>query len=129
MDSNRTYNKKLKPNAQSLRKNMTEEERILWYQFLRMLSIHFYRQRVIGNYIVDFYCPKAKLVIELDGSQHYSEDGLAYDARRDTYLRENGLTILRVSNLEIRKNLSGVADLILQHLPAGTGIVHSIDEI
>lgn len=117
MENRKPYQSKLKPNAQSLRKNMTEEERILWYQFLKKLSIQFYRQRVIGNYIVDFYCPLANLVIELDGSQHYSEEGMAYDRKRDAFLKQNGLNVLRIPNNEIRKNLEGVAQEILWYLP------------
>ena len=117
MENNHNYNRNLKHNAQSLRKNMTEEERILWYQFLRKLSVPFYRQRTIGSYIVDFYCPRAKLVIELDGSQHFSEEGLAYDAKRDAFLKGLGLTILRIPNNEIRRNLRGVADEILRLVP------------
>lgn len=118
-----TYNKKLKSNAQTLRKNMTEEERILWYHFLNKLSIHFYRQRIIGNYIADFYCPKAKLVIELDGSQHFSDEGIAYDQSRDAFLQSKGLTVLRIPNNEIRYHLESVAEAILQYLPSDTIVV------
>lgn len=118
-----TYNKKLKSNAQTLRKNMTEEERILWYHFLNKLSIHFYRQRIIGKYIADFYCPKAKLVIELDGSQHFSDEGMAYDKNRDAFLQSKGLTVLRIPNNEIRYHLENVAEAILQYLPSDTTVV------
>ncbi len=123
MNANRTYNKALKSNAQSLRKNMTAEEHILWYQFLSKLSVRFYRQRIIGNYIADFYCPKARLVIELGGSRHYDERGLAYDAKRDAFMAENNMTVLRIPNNEVRNNMTGVADMILEYMPKGTGLV------
>ena len=83
---NEAYNKKLVPNSRTLRKNMTKEERHLWYDFLRGYPVKFTRQKVIGPYIVDFYCPKADLVIELDGSQHFTEDGLQKDAQRTVFL-------------------------------------------
>lgn len=79
---NKTNNPKLTANAQELRKNMTKEERHLWYNFLKELPITINRQKVIGNYIVDFYCADAKVVIELDGSQHFEEHGKEYDAKR-----------------------------------------------
>ena len=106
----------LRKNAQTLRRNMTSEERHLWYDFLKPLPQTVNRQKVIGSYIVDFYCASAKLVIELDGSQHYTEDGKVADAQRDTYLRSLGLTILRYSNLDIQQNFEGVCTDILQHL-------------
>lgn len=120
MNQNHPWNLKLKPTARALRKNMTEEERILWYHFLKKLSVPVYRQKIIGNYIADFYCPAAKLVIELDGSQHYSAQSLTYDAKRDAFMKDNGLTVLRIPNNEIHRNLPGVADAILQLLPKNT---------
>lgn len=98
--------------AQSLRKNATKEERHLWYDFLRSHPLQFKRQRVIGNYIVDFYCDKVKLVIELDGSQHYENDAQAYDAERTTFLNSFDITVLRFSNLDIQENFDGVCAAI-----------------
>ena len=89
-------NKELVPVAKQLRKNMTKEERHLWYDFLRSYPLHIYRQRVLGKYIVDFYCAKAKLVIELDGSQHYDEENMKKDAERTTFLDGYGLKVIRI---------------------------------
>ena len=102
--------------AQSLRKNMTKEERHLWYDFLKQLPVTVHRQKVIGTYIVDFYCHQAKLVIEIDGSQHYEEAGQNNDRRRDEFLRGLGLSVLRFSNHEIHQNFEGVCSSILQRL-------------
>ena len=88
------HNKALVPLAQELRKNMTKEERRLWYNFLRHYPIRFTRQKVIDHYIVDFYCAKAKLIIELDGSQHYSEEAQQKDAVRTAALEQYGLTVI-----------------------------------
>ena len=79
---NKTNNYRLTGNAKALRKNMTKEERHLWYDFLKTLPFTINRQKVIGMYIVDFYCAEAKLVIELDGSQHYSDGGQQTDKKR-----------------------------------------------
>ena len=106
------YNKSLKANAANLRKNMTEEERKLWYDFLRGFSVRFYRQKIIGRYIVDFYCAKAKLVIELDGSQHYTREGEESDEIRTRYLKAYGIKILRFSNLDISTNFKWVCQTI-----------------
>ena len=114
---NTSHNPALTKNAQQLRRNMTKEERRLWYDFLKNLPILFHRQKVIGNYIVDFYCAKAKLVIELDGSQHYEDKGIEKDRERDCFLQELGLTVLRFSNLEINQNFQGVCESILSFLP------------
>ena len=95
---------------------MTKEEKHLWYDFLKNLPITVNRQKVIGNYIVDFYCAKANIAIELDGSQHYFEQGLQKDAVRDEYLNLLGIEVLRYSNLDIKKNFSGVCDDILKHI-------------
>ena len=113
-------NQKLTANSQALRKNMTKEERHLWYDCLRRLSIPFHRQKTIGVYIVDFYCDKAKLIIELDGSQHFEETGIAKDQRRDNALKNMGYTILRYANSDIHKNFEGVCMDILNHLPKET---------
>ncbi len=113
---NQTNNPRLRPFAQKLRREMTREERHLWYDFLCRLPVAFRRQRVIGPYIVDFYCASAALVIELDGSQHYEEAGLSADQERDSYLSGQGLHVLRYSNLDINRNFDGVCEDIMKHL-------------
>lgn len=106
-------NKRIVPTARMLRKNMTKEERRLWYDFLSLYSIRFTHQKVLGKYIADFYCGAAKLVIELDGSQHYSEKGENYDKERTQYLKDNfGITVIRISNLDIMNNFYGVCTYI-----------------
>lgn len=105
-------NNNLLPNARKLRKEMTRHEKHLWYDFLRHYPVKIYKQRIIGNYIVDFYCASAKLVIELDGSQHYTEDGMDSDAVRDEYMKGLGLKVLRFSNADIDRNFSGVCAVI-----------------
>ena len=109
-------NSSLQENAHSLRKDMTKEERHLWYDFLKHLSVPVKRQVIFGNYIVDFYCPRVKTVIELDGSQHYAEAALIYDRKRDDYLASLGLLVLRYTNLDICRNFRGVCDHILSEL-------------
>ena len=103
-------NRSLKQPARELRKNMTDAERKLW-AYIRRKQIHgrqFYRQFVIGNYIVDFYCPKAKLVIEVDGGQHFTEEGKESDRNRDLYLERLALRVLRFNNREVLTNIEGV---------------------
>ena len=95
-----------------LRKNMTKEERHLWYDFLRGHPARFSRQKVLGKYIADFYSAKAKLVIELDGSGHYTEEGRQYDRERTAFLEEYGLSIIRIPNTEIHENFKGACDYI-----------------
>ncbi len=95
---------------------MTKEERHLWYDFLKKLPITVHRQKVVGCYILDFYCAEQKLAIELDGSQHYEKTGSCKDAERDAYLREQGITVLRYSNLEILRQFDDVCADILKHL-------------
>ena len=109
-------NPKLTAFAKELRKNMTRQERHLWYDFLKTLPLTVHRQKVIGPYIVDFYIAGKKLVIELDGSQHYSIPGKQADAVRDGYLREQGLTVLRYSNSDVDRDFPGVCGDILAHL-------------
>ena len=113
---NATNNPKLKPFAQKLRQTMTKEERHLWYDFLKQQSVTFHRQKVIGPYIVDFYCAAAKLVIELDGSQHFAEAGASDDRQRDEYLTGLGLQVVRYANNEVMQNFSGVCEDILRRL-------------
>ena len=106
------HNKSLIPYARNLRKNLTKEERHLWYDFLRSYPTKFLRQKVLGKYIVDFYCAEAKLVIELDGSQHYEDQGIEYDKKRMAYLEEYGIRVLRIANNEVNQNFSGVCEYI-----------------
>ncbi len=113
---NTLYNSKLTANSKKLRRNMTKEERHLWYDFLRELPEMVHRQKAIGPYIVDFYIASAKIVIELDGSQHYEEPGQEQDQMRDQYLNENGIFVLRYSNADINRNFQGVCEDILKNL-------------
>lgn len=105
-------NKELKPLSQNLRKHSTKEENLLWYNFLRQYKPQFRRQYVIGNYIVDFYCHKAKLVVELDGSQHCESKNMEYDQTRTIYLESQGLYVLRLSNLDVMRQFGNVCDYI-----------------
>ena len=106
------YNTKLTPVSRHLRKEMTPQEKHLWYDFLRNYPVKFYRQRVIKNFIVDFYCSQAKLVIELDGSQHYTEQGIAHDNERTIIFESLGLRVVRFSNVDIDKNFNIVCHMI-----------------
>ena len=108
----RKHNSKLSANARVLRKDMTPEERHLWYDFLRLYPVRFLRQKVIDAYIVDFYCSRARLVIELDGSQHYEEKGLLRDKIRTGKIENRNLTVLRIPNNEINQNFEGVCEYI-----------------
>ncbi|PLS32025.1 hypothetical protein Uis1B_0117 [Bifidobacterium margollesii] len=98
----------LTPYAQQLRKNMTREERKLWFGFFRSLPLTINRQKVIGPYIVDFYCAKARLVIELDGSQHYQIPGKRSDSRRDAFLRNQSMEVARYPNNEVNHHFEAV---------------------
>jgi very-short-patch-repair endonuclease len=104
----RKHNKNIVPFAKELRKNMTKEEKHLWYDFLREYPVKFTRQKVLGKYIADFYCAKASIVIELDGSQHYEYLGLLNDEKRTEYLEQYGIKVIRISNLDVLKNFEGV---------------------
>ena len=106
------HNQQLVPLAKQLRREMTKEERHLWYDFLRTYPVRFLRQKVLGSYIADFYCAKAKLVIELDGSQHYEEENLLKDAQRTAFLQGYSLQVIRIANNEINRNFSGVCEYI-----------------
>ena len=106
------HNKQLVPLAKQLRKEMTKEERHLWYDFLRTHPVRFSRQKVLGKYIADFYSAEAKLVIELDGSQHYEDGNMQKDAERTAFLKDYGLTVIRIPNNEISKNFRGVCEYI-----------------
>ena len=113
---NDQYNAKLTGNAQKLRKMMTKEERHLWYDCLKRLPVTVHRQKVIGRYIVDFYVASGKIVIELDGSQHYGETGQIKDAERDAYLHSIGCTVLRYSNADVNQRFRSVCEDIYNHL-------------
>ena len=102
------YRGDLKAKAQKLRVNMTKEERHLWYDFLKGYGVNFYRQKPIGNYIADFYCARARLVIEIDGGRHYEPDEMEYDKRRTDYFNAIGISVLRFSNMDIWHNFNGV---------------------
>ena len=108
----RKYNKQLVPFAKQLRREMTKEERHLWYDFLRSYPVRFSRQKVLGKYIADFYSAEAKLVIELDGSQHYEDRNIEKDTERATFLEGYGLTVIRIPNNEVSRNFRGVCEHI-----------------
>lgn len=97
-----------------MRNNSTKQEKHIWFDFLITQSNQFYRQRVIGNYIVDFYCPTLKFVIELDGSQHYEDEAIEYDKNRTEYLEKLGVIVLRFTNREIDSNFNEVCAIIEQ---------------
>ncbi len=110
------HNKNLKSNSQNLRKNMTKEERRLWYEFLKTLPVTFNRQKIINNYIVDFYCATSKLIIELDGSQHYEEEKAIADKERDLTLNKLGFGVLRFTNRDINERFNFVCEEIYRYL-------------
>lgn len=107
-------NQSLTPRARELRKNQTKEENLLWYRFLRKYPYRFRRQYVIGNYIADFFCHRAKLVVELDGSHHYSSSEKEYDDKRTSYLESLGIKVLRFSNLDVLRQFDAVCATIDQ---------------
>ena len=104
------YNKKIVGLSQNLRKNMTKEEKHLWYDFLKDLPVTIKRQKVFENYIVDFYCDKVKIIIEIDGSQHYEESGISKDKIRDKYFESLGIKVLRYSNYDINHHFDAVCN-------------------
>ena len=106
------HNQQLVPLAKQLRKEMTKEERHLWYDFLRTYPVRFSRQKVLGRYIADFYSAEARLVIELDGSQHYEEKNREMDAERTAFLESYGLTVIRIPNNAVSGNFRGVCEYI-----------------
>ena len=106
------YKKELIPRAKELRINATKQENHLWYDFLRNYPVRFQRQKVISGFITDFYCHQARIVIELDGSQHYTQDGQAYDAERSAVLSQHGIQVLRFTNGEIDHRFQGVCEAI-----------------
>ena len=110
------YDKRLKGHSRQLRSNMTDAEKLLWSKVRKkQINGHqFYRQRIIGSYIVDFYCPKAKLIVEIDGGQHYSDEGIRRDNLRDEYMAQLGVKVLRFSDREVFENVSGVVERIYE---------------
>ena len=110
------YNKSLVSNARTLRKNMTKEEKHLWYDFLKKLPMTVNRQKNIGNYIVDFFIAQKRVVIEIDGSQHYESEHKLADKKRDSDFYALGITVLRYSNHDINRNFESVCDDILNKL-------------
>ena len=122
---NTINNPKLTRNSQTLRRNMTRHERHLWFDFLKGLSVNFNCQKVIGCYIVDFYCAAAKLIIELDGSQHFEPLGIENDKTRDEYFKSLGLTVLRYSNYDVDNNFSGVCEEILRYISTSSASLYS----
>ena len=112
------YNNKLKPFSRSPRSDMTDAEKLLWSKIRRkqLKGFQFYRQKIIGNCIADFYCPKLKLVIEVDGGQHYSAEGRESDRIRENYMRGAGITVIRFSDRDVLKNLEAVLEGIWKRL-------------
>ena len=108
----RKHNADLVSNAKTLRKNMTKEERHLWYDFLKTYPVQFKRQYSVGVYFADFYCHQARLIVELDGSQHYEPDKSEQDAQRTAYLEQQGLRVLRFSNLDVLRQFQNVCTVI-----------------
>ena len=108
----RKHNRQLIPLAKRLRREMTKEERHLWYDFLCSYPVRFSRQKVLGKYIADFYSAEAKLVIELDGSQHYEDRNIQKDTDRTAFLESYGLTVIRIPNNEVKRNFRGVCEYI-----------------
>ena len=106
------HNKELNPYIKKLRKNMTATERKLWYCFLRNYPVKFYRQRIMGEYIVDFYCSKAKVIIEVDGYFHYAEERIPYERRRTEYLNSLNFKVLRFTNANINEDFEDVCRII-----------------
>ena len=112
------YNKSLKQLSRNLRRNMTDAEKLLWSKIRgkQLKGVQFYRQKIIGNYIADFYCPKTRLVIEIDGGQHYSAEGEEKDRRRDEYMARTGIRVLRFSDREVLENLESVLEKLWRGL-------------
>ena len=112
------YNRKLKSVSRKLRKDLTPTERALWSKIRKkqLNNFQFYRQKTIGDYIVDFFCPKSKLIIEIDGGQHHESEQIAKDELRTKYLKSKGFRVLRFTNIEILQNLDSVINKILEEI-------------
>jgi very-short-patch-repair endonuclease len=119
-DDKMHVNRNLREYSRDLRKNMTHAERLLWgtVRKQQILGCQFYRQRIVGNYIVDFFCPKARLVVEVDGSQHGTYEGLEKDRIRDQYMKDHGLQVVRVNDVDVLTNIGGVVDAIMRAMGA-----------
>ena len=120
------YKAKLKQAARQLREHMTDAEKCLWakIRMKQLVGCQFYRQKPIGDYIVDFFCPRAKLVVEVDGSQHLSDEMLEYDRIRDEYLSSLGLRVLRFNNAEVLTRIEGVVESIENEIPLSLSLIH-----
>jgi len=121
-------NSRLTSNSQKLRREMTKQEKDLWWRFLRKLPITIKRQKVIGNYILDFYCHKAELAIELDGGQHFEDSGLVSDSLKEHYLTNLGIEVIRFTNHEVDYQFDQVCVAILEKINSRTGLDLSISE-
>jgi len=117
----RPYNATLSKRARELRINATKQEKRLWYEYLRDFRPRFTRQRIVGSYIIDFYCATVKLAVELDGGQHYESDALEYDKRRTVFLETLGIQVLRFNNIDIDKSFEGVCNAIANKVYALLG--------
>ena len=106
------HNEQLVPLAKELRRSMTKEERHLWYDYLRTCQYRFSRQKILGRFVVDFYCAEAKLAIELDGSQHYEPENIERDKERTDFLSGYGIRVIRIPNNEVNRNFRGVCQYI-----------------
>ena len=113
----KTYTSALIPRAREMRTNMTEPEKRMWFRCLKHLPHRFRRQRPFGPYIVDFYCARLRLVIEIDGDSHATADGIAYDAERTAFLEGLGLQVVRFSNREVLNNIDGIYERLKELLP------------
>ena len=113
---NKNQNPNLTNFSRDLRTNMTKEERHLWYDFLKIIPFTVNRQKVIGKYILDFYCAEAKIAIELDGAQHYESEAKKKDAERDNFLNKQGIEVLRYTNIDVKENFDGVCQDIFNHI-------------
>ncbi|TCK62459.1 endonuclease domain-containing protein [Seleniivibrio woodruffii] len=116
------YNKNLKKFSRDLRKNMTDAERRIWCRIKgkQVPDVQFYRQKILDNFIVDFYCPKAALVVEIDGGQHFEKDAAEADEKRDEKLNELGIKVLRFNNAEVMTNTDGVMACLYEELKKRT---------
>ena len=109
----RKHNKSIVITAKMLRKNMTKEEKHLWYDFLRIYPVRFSRQKILGKYIADFYCAEAKLIVELDGSGHYTKEGKQHDEERTAFLEEYGLTVTEYRIQKYIKTFEAFASILI----------------
>ena len=124
---NSKRNSSLTQNSQELRKNMTKEEKHLWYDFLKNSGWSVKRQKIVGHYIVDFCISDANIIIELDGSQHYEKEAREYDQKRDEFLASFGYIVLRYTNTDVNKNFYGVCRDILKHVERRTPHQPAVD--